>query len=66
MKKNFIIYIFIIFLLSYFNIFAEREVDIDKIKYDESKKELFSAYRLNGVGTGYTNTNNFSVSSLLQ
>ena len=39
MKKNFIIYIFIIFLLSSFNIFAEREVDIDKIKYDE-KKEL--------------------------
>jgi len=39
MKKNFIIYIFIIFLLSSFNLFAEREVDIDKIKYDE-KKEL--------------------------
>ena len=66
MKKNFIIYIFIMFLLSSFNLFAEREVDIDKIKYDESKKELFSAYRLNGVGTGYTNTNNFRVSSLLQ
>ena len=39
MKKNFIIYIFIIFLLSSFNLFAEREVDIDKIKYDD-KKEL--------------------------
>lgn len=39
MKKNFIIYVFIIFLLSSFNLFAEREVDIDKIKYDE-KKEL--------------------------
>ena len=39
MKKNFIIHIFIIFLLSSFNLFAEREVDIDKIKYDE-KKEL--------------------------
>ena len=39
MKKNFIIYIFIIFLLSSFNLFAEREVDINKIKYDE-KKEL--------------------------
>ena len=23
------------------------------MKYDEHKKELFSAYRLNGVGTGY-------------
>ena len=23
------------------------------MKYDEGKKELFSAYRLNGVGTGY-------------
>ena len=39
MKKSFIIYIFIIFLLSSFNLFAEREVDIDKIKYDD-KKEL--------------------------
>ena len=39
MKKNFIIHIFIIFLLSSFNLFAEREVDIDKIKYDD-KKEL--------------------------
>ena len=37
MKKNFIIYIFIIFLLSSFNLFAEREVDINKIKYDEKK-----------------------------
>ena len=39
MKKSFIIYIFIIFLLSSFYLFAEREVDIDKIKYDD-KKEL--------------------------
>ena len=39
MKKNFIIYTFIIFILTSFSIFAEREVDIDKIKYDE-KKEL--------------------------
>jgi len=39
MKKKFIINIFIIFLLSSFNLFAVREVDIDKIKYDE-KKEL--------------------------
>ena len=39
MKKNLIIYTFIIFILTSFSIFAEREVDIDKIKYDE-KKEL--------------------------
>ena len=39
MKKNFIIYTFIIFLLTSFTVFAEREVDINKIKYDE-KKEL--------------------------
>jgi len=39
MKKNFIIYTFIIFILTSFSIFAEREVDIDKIKYDD-KKEL--------------------------
>ena len=39
MKKNFIIYTFIIFILTSLSIFAEREVDIDKIKYDE-KKEL--------------------------
>ena len=35
MKKNFIIYIFIIFLLSSFNLFAEREVDFEKLEYDE-------------------------------
>ena len=39
MKKNFIIYIFIIFLLSSFNLFAEREVDFEKLEYDE-KTEL--------------------------
>ena len=39
MKKNFIIYTFIIFILTSFSIFAEREVDINKIKYDK-KKEL--------------------------
>ena len=39
MKKNFIIYTFIIFILTSFSIFAEREVDIDKIKYDK-KNEL--------------------------
>ena len=35
MKKNFIIYTFIIFLLTSFNVFAEREVDFEKLKYDE-------------------------------
>ena len=35
MKKNFIIYIFIIFLLSSFNLFAQREVDTDKLVYNE-------------------------------
>jgi len=39
MKKSFIIYIFIIFLLSSFNLFAEREVDFEKLEYDE-KTEL--------------------------
>jgi len=42
MKKNFIIYIFIIFLLSSFNLFAEREVDIDKIKYDYNPEFIFA------------------------
>ena len=35
MKKTFISYIFIIFLLSSFSIFAEREVDYQQLKYDE-------------------------------
>lgn len=35
MKKNFIIYTFIIFLLASFTVFAEREVDFEKLKYDE-------------------------------
>ena len=35
MKKNFIIYTFIIFLLTFFTVFAEREVDFEKLKYDE-------------------------------
>ena len=34
-KKNFIIYIFIIFILTSFSIFAEREVDFEKLEYDE-------------------------------
>ncbi|MDC7954867.1 toxin-antitoxin system YwqK family antitoxin [Fusobacterium simiae] len=36
MKKNFISYIFIIFLFTSFSIFAEREVDYDKIEYNEN------------------------------
>ena len=35
MKKNFIIYTFIIFLLTSFTVFAERGVDFEKLKYDE-------------------------------
>ena len=35
MKKNFIIYTFIIFLLASFTVFAEREVDFEKLEYDE-------------------------------
>ena len=35
MKKNFIVYTFIIFLLTSFTVFAEREVDFEKLKYDE-------------------------------
>ena len=35
MKRNFIIYIFIIFILTSFSIFAEREVDFEKLEYDE-------------------------------
>ncbi|MFA1754737.1 toxin-antitoxin system YwqK family antitoxin [Fusobacterium animalis] len=35
MKKNFIIYTFIIFLLTSFTVFAEREVDFEKLEYDE-------------------------------
>ncbi|PHH97217.1 toxin-antitoxin system YwqK family antitoxin [Fusobacterium nucleatum] len=41
MKKNFIIYIFIIFLLSSFNLFAEREVDFEKLEYDEKTKLVY-------------------------
>ena len=35
MKKNFIIYTFIIFLVTSFTVFAERGVDFEKLKYDE-------------------------------
>ena len=50
MKKNFIIYTFIIFLLTSFTVFAEREVDFEKLKYDkktglvylEGEKEAFT------------------------
>ena len=39
MKKNFIVYTFIIFVLTSLTIFAEREVDFEKLEYDE-KTEL--------------------------
>jgi len=35
MKKKFIINIFVIFLLTSFNIFAQREVDTYKLVYNE-------------------------------
>ena len=35
MKKSFIIYTFIIFILTSFSIFAEREVDFEKLEYNE-------------------------------
>ena len=41
MKKNFIIYIFIIFLISSFNLFAEREVDFEKLEYNEETKLVY-------------------------
>ena len=43
MRKNFINYTFIIFifLINSFNIFAEREVDFEKLEYDEKTKLLY-------------------------
>ena len=41
MKKNFIIYIFIIFVLTSFSIFAEREVDFEKLEYDDKSKLVY-------------------------
>ena len=35
MQKNFIVYTFIIFVLTSLTIFAEREVDFEKLEYDE-------------------------------
>jgi len=73
MKKNFIIYIFIIFLLSSFNLFAEREVDIDKIKYDEKKelgyvegeKEPFTGIAKDYYPSGKIKTESFYVNGKL-
>ena len=42
MKKNFIIYTLIIFILTSFNIFAQREVNYEDLKYNE-KTELIYA-----------------------
>ena len=41
MKKNFIVYTFIIFVLTSLTIFAEREVDFEKLEYDEKTKLLY-------------------------
>ena len=41
MKKSFIIYTFIIFILTSFSIFAEREVDFEKLEYNEETKLVY-------------------------
>ena len=41
MKKNFIIYTFIIFLLTSFTVFAEREVDLENLEYDDKSKLVY-------------------------
>ncbi|QQB73465.1 toxin-antitoxin system YwqK family antitoxin [Fusobacterium canifelinum] len=41
MKKNFIIYIFIIFVLTSFSIFAEREVDFEELTYHEDTELIY-------------------------
>ena len=68
MKKNFIVYTFIIFVLTSLTIFKmftafpktkyltdEQRSRIFKIlmKHDDGNKELFSSYTLNGVGSSY-------------
>ena len=50
MKKNFIIYIFIIFVLTSFSIFAEREVDFEKLEYDEKTELVY----VEGEKEGFT------------
>ena len=41
MKKNFIVYTFIIFVLTSLTIFAEREVDFEKLEYNEENKLVY-------------------------
>ena len=41
MKKNFIVYTFIIFVLTSLTIFAEREVDFEKLEYNEETKLVY-------------------------
>lgn len=41
MKKNFIICTFIIFLLASFTVFAEREVDLENLEYDDKSKLVY-------------------------
>ena len=41
MKKNFIVYTLIIFIFSSFSIFAEREVDFEKLEYNEETELVY-------------------------
>ena len=41
MKKNFIIYTLIIFILTSFSIFAQREVDFEKLEYNEETELIY-------------------------
>ena len=41
MKKNFIIYILIIFIFSSFSIFAEREAKLEELKYNEETELMY-------------------------
>ena len=41
MKKSFIIYTFIIFIFSSFNIFAEREAKLEELKYNEETELMY-------------------------
>ena len=52
MKRNFIIYTFIIFLLASFTVFAEREVDLENLEYDDKSKLVY----LEGEKEAFTGT----------
>jgi len=56
MKKNFIIYTLIIFILTSFSIFAEREVDFEKLEYNEETKLVYvegEKEPFTGIGKDY-------------